>query len=38
MKIMMAMMYMLPKKVRDRIKAPMVQRGRYEYGKKSSNH
>ena len=33
MKIMMAMMYMLPKNMRDRIKAPMMQRGRYTSGK-----
>lgn len=33
MKIMMAMMYMLPKKMRDRMKAPMMQKGRYASGK-----
>jgi class 3 adenylate cyclase len=33
MKIIMAMMYMLPKKLRDRMKSPMMQKGRYAAGK-----
>ncbi len=32
MKIIMAMMYMLPKKFRDRMKSPMLQKGRYAAG------
>ncbi len=33
MKMIMAMMYLLPKKMRDQMKAPMMQKGRYASGK-----
>lgn len=33
MKIIVPMMYLIPKKIRDRMKAPMLQKGRYSSGK-----